>query len=531
MNESIEQLIIYLRGMWEHRWTAMLIAWLAAIGGWLWVTTLPDRFEANTRVYIDTDSVLRPLLKGLTVETDVEQRLQLMTRTLLSRPNLEKLIRMTDMDIIADTPEKQEGLILRLKNNIAVKNVAAASGRRHDNSNFYTISYQNPDRELAKRVVQSLLSILVESSLGDTRKDSTAAREFLDQQIREYEVKLTTSEDRLAEFKRKNMGYLPDREGDYFSSLKDMQQKYDVAKLELREAQKRRDTLKQQLDEFRKNGVATTNQGVPILTPTQERIQALQTRLDDVLLRYTENHPDVQELRSQIAALEKKEKEASAEGGDGNQGNLEANPMYQQLSLALGQEESNIGAAEVRVKEYAERITSLKERIETLQQVEVELNRLDRDYALNKKNYTALVDRRDSAKLAGQAEQTGEGIKFRVIDPPWVPQKATEPNRMMLDSIVFLAAIAAGLGFAFLLSQNNPTFYSRGMLQEITGVAMFGGVTRVYSHKDLVRRRLNHAAYVTAGTLLITVFIAVILVQVFEFEVIANLRQTVRLWL
>ena len=531
MNESIEQIIIYLRGMWEYRWTAMLIAWLAAIGGWVWVSLLPDRFEASTRVYIDTDSVLRPLLKGLTVETDVEQRLQLMTRTLLSRPNLEKLVRMTDMDIVADTAEKQESLILRLKNNISVQNVASSSGKRRGNSNFYTISYRNSDREVAKRVVQSLLSILVESSLGDTRKDSTAAREFLDQQIREYELKLTTSEDRLAEFKRKNMGFLPNREGDYFSSLKDMQQKYDMARLELREAKKRRDTLKQQLDDFRKSGVATNNQGVPIKTPTQERIQALQQRLDEMLLRYTENHPDVHELRLQIAALEKKEKEASTEGINGNQGSLESNPMYQQLSLALGQEESNIGAAEVRVKEYAERITTLKERIETLQQVEVELNRLDRDYALNKKNYAALVDRRDSAKLAGQAEQTGEGIKFRVIDPPWVPQKATDPNRVMLDSVVLLAAIAAGFGVAFLFSQNNPTFYSRSMLQEITGVAMFGGVTRVYSQKELVRRRLNHAAYVAAGTLLLTVFVSVVVVQVFELTLLSTLRQAVRLWL
>lgn len=275
----------------------------------------------------------------------------------------------------------------------------------------------------------------------------------------------------------------------------------------------------------------TTNQGVRILTPVQERIQALQTRLDEMLLRYTEQHPDVRELRSQIASLEKKEKEESEDTADGNQGQLDANPMYQQLGLALRQEESNIGAAEVRVKEYASRISVLKEQIEALQQVEVELNRLDRNYALNKKNYAALIDRRDSAKLAGQAEQTGEGIKFRVIDPPWVPQKATEPNRMMLDSVVFLAAIAAGLGVAFLLSQNNPTFYSRRVLQELTGVAMFGGVTRVYSHKELVRRRINHITYAVAGALLATVFVAVVVVELLELEVLSVLRQAVRLWL
>lgn len=529
MNDSIQQLIVFLRGMWEYRWSAMLIAWLVALGGWAWVAMLPDRFEASTRVYIDTDSVLRPLLKGLTVETDVEQRLQLMTRTLLSRPNLEKLIRMTDMDITAATQEKQEKLVLQLQNSIAVKNLASNSKRRGENSNFYTISYQNSDRDLAKRVVQSLLSILVESSLGDTRKDSSTAREFLDEKIHEYEVKLTTSEDRLAEFKRKNMGYLPGREGDYFSSLKSIQEKSDAAQLELREAKRRRDTLKQQIDEFKMHGAAAIQQNAQALTPTQERIQKLKTQLDDLLLRFTENHPDVQGLRSQIAALEKQEKDSAEANVDETR--LNENPMYQQLSIALGQEESNIAAAEVRVKEYATRINDLKAKIETLQQVEVELNRLDRDYALNKKNYAALVDRRDSAKLSGQAEQTGEGIKFRVIDPPWAPQKASGPNRVLLDSVVFLAAIAAGLGIAFLLSQKNPTFYSREMLQELTGVAMFGGVTKVYSHKELVKRRINHAAYLVSGGLLTAVFLAVLFIELFEGGRLVAVRQMMRSWL
>ena len=296
MNESIELVIIYLRGMWQYRWAGLLVAWLAALGGWAWVAMIPDRFEASTRVYIDTDSVLRPLLKGLTVETDVEQRLQLMTRTLLSRPNLEKLIRMTDMDITANTQEKQENLLLQLKNSISVNSLASKTGKHGDNSNFYTISYQNSDGGLAKKIVESLLSILVESSLGDTRKDSNAAREFLDEKIQEYEAKLSASEDQLAEFKRKNMGYLPDREGDYFNSLKVMQEKYDTALLELREATKRRDTLRQQIEEFKKNGTVTTSDGTRLLTPEQQRIQLLQTRLDEMLLRYTDKHPDIQDL-------------------------------------------------------------------------------------------------------------------------------------------------------------------------------------------------------------------------------------------
>ena len=529
MHEFVEQAVIYLRSIWQHRWLAMLAAWLIALGGWFWVTTVPDSYEASTRVYIDTDSVLGPLLKGLAVETDVEQRLQLMTQTLLSRPNLEKLMRMTDLDIRASTALAKEAMVLRLQDEITVTNLKA--GKAKGQSNFYSISYQHSDRDLAKSVVQSLLSILMESSLGATRQDSAAARKFLEEQITEYEIKLSSAEERLGAFKRKNMGFLPEREGDYFGSLKAMREKYDEAMLELRESKNRRDILKQQLVEFRAKGKLVLEAGQSIQSPLQERIQLLKTKLDEMLLRYTEQHPDVQELRLQVAALEEQNKaEIESLEGDGAS-HIDSNPLYQQLRIGLGQEESNIGAIGIRAKEYASRIDELKRKIEVLQQVEVELNKLDRDYLLNKENYAALIARRDSAKLAGQAEQTGESVQFRIIDPPFVPHKAAKPDRIVLNSMVLLAAIAGGMGLAFLLSQNNITFYSKKELQDETGVAVFGSVTRVYSPEELVQRRINHGSFIVVGVLLLISFGAVLLVRVNEIEFMTIVKTTVRQWI
>lgn len=527
MNELVEQIVIYLRSIWQFRWVAMLAAWLIAIGGWYWVTTVPNSYEASTRVYIDTDTVLGPLLKGLAVETDVEQRLQLMTQTLLSRPNLEKLMRMTDLDIRASTAVKKEAMVLRLQDEIKVTNLKTGKGNK-GNSNFYSISYQHHDRDTAKNVVQSLLSILMESSLGDTRRDSAAARKFLDEQIQEYELKLSAAEERLGAFKRKNMGFLPEREGDYFGSLKAMKGKYDEAMLELRESKNRRDILKQQLEEFRAKGKLVLETGQGIQSPLQERIQLLKTKLDEMLLRYTEQHPDVQELRLQLAALEEQNKaEIESLEGDGAS-RIDSNPLYQQLRIGLGQEESNIGAIGIRVKEYASRIDELKKKIEALQRVEVELNKLDRDYLLNKENYAALIARRDSAKLAGQAEQTGESVQFRVIDPPFAPHKPAKPDRMVMNSMVLLAAIAGGMGLAFLLSQNNITFYSKKELQDETGVAVFGSVTRVYSPEELVQRRINHGSFILVGVLLLISYGAVLLVQLNEVEFMTIVKTTVR---
>ena len=105
MRELYEQLLTYLTGTWRYRWFIMLIAWLVCIVGWGYVYQLPDKYRASARVHVDTKSMLTPLLRGLTVGANKGQQVQLVKRTLLSRPNLEKLARMTDLDLVALTPD------------------------------------------------------------------------------------------------------------------------------------------------------------------------------------------------------------------------------------------------------------------------------------------------------------------------------------------------------------------------------------------------------------------------------------------
>ncbi len=97
MSEIIEQILGYLRSIWRYRWYGLGIAWLICLGGWAFIFKLPNQYEASARVYVDTQSVLRPLLQGMTVQFNPASQIDLMTRTLLSRPNLEKVARMTDM--------------------------------------------------------------------------------------------------------------------------------------------------------------------------------------------------------------------------------------------------------------------------------------------------------------------------------------------------------------------------------------------------------------------------------------------------
>jgi polysaccharide chain length determinant protein (PEP-CTERM system associated) len=179
-----------------------------------------------------TQSILRPLMAGLAVQPNIEQQIMMLSRTLISRPNLEKLIRMADLDLNVKNKAQQEALIDDLTSSLKILGV----GR----DNLYTISYRDPDPAKAQKVVQALVSIFIESSLGDKRQDTDSARKFLDEQIRNYEKKLSEAENRLKDFKLRNIDLASAEGKSGIDRLSDLTTQLNMARLQLREAEQSR---------------------------------------------------------------------------------------------------------------------------------------------------------------------------------------------------------------------------------------------------------------------------------------------------
>lgn len=484
----------------------MVLTWVVSLAGWVYVSKMPDQYEASARVYVNTDSILRPLLRGLAVQTDVRRRVQLLTQTLLSRPNLEKVARMTDQDINAKGPEEMEVLLDELGENIQL------ASTRHE-PNLYTISYEYFQPEVAKQVVQAILTIFVEGSLGEARRDSDVAQKFIGQQLLDYEARLVEAENRLTEFKRKNLGLMPGQSGDFFSKLQAAQGEQEQAKLVLRIAQQRRDEMQLQLedaeDEQEDSLLSSINN--PLTSPLDARIQLLMEKLDELMLRYTENHPDVKALRNTVAALEEqKRKELEAVSGSDLAALSGTGSLYQQLKLAINQAEANVAAAEVGVKEYTKRVQGLQRLMDKQPEVETELKRLNRDYEINKNNYNELLSRRESAKMSEDAERSGDNVKFKVIDPPRVPLTPSGPNRPLFSSLVLIVGLGAGLILALFMSQIKPPVFDGRVLHKLTGFPVFGAVSRVFTAQEMKNRRLQFTAFLSTGLILTLAYIGVL---------------------
>ena len=182
IDQFTEQVLETLRAMWRRRWTGIAVAWIVAIIGTFGLSLMKEHFEASARVYVDTKTVLRPLMVGLAVEPDLDQTVGLLARTLITRPNVEALMKKTKLEAPDANPTDHENLVGALLRNIKI----ASSGR----DNVFNFSFRDTSPERARLVVQNLVALFLESDTGTKRRDSEAAREFIDEQIKNYEARL-----------------------------------------------------------------------------------------------------------------------------------------------------------------------------------------------------------------------------------------------------------------------------------------------------------------------------------------------------
>jgi polysaccharide chain length determinant protein (PEP-CTERM system associated) len=489
MNEAVEQVLGYVRAIWRRRWVVLVTAWMVAVVGWVYVYFLENRYQAQARVYVDTQSLLRPLMSGLAIQPNTGQQIAMVTRTLASRPNLEKVARMTDLDLRAKTPQQQEALYSGL---------AAAIGLQgSDRENLYTISYQNTSPDVAKRVVQALLTIFTESSLGGARKDISNTQKFLEDQLKSYEAKMLEKEKELEAFKLQNISSMPGQGENFYAKLNTIGLALEQAKLELEEASNRKNQLQQQLDD-QEEVLSLPAPGGASGSALDGRIAALQAQIDNLRLRYTDLHPEIARTKQLIARLLEQKKQEDDAVKVQPKGAVKAqNPVYQQLSIAIAEADANLAAIKARVTQMQNKRNELYRSSGKIPLIEHAYSQLSRDYGIFKRNYEALLGRRETVLMSGEVESKTDAVEFRVIDPPRVPTKPSWPNRPLLVVAVPFGGIGLGFVFAFLLSQLRPSVDSRKHLLDLTSIPLLGMVTMIET--DLARRSKRRSNLIYAA--------------------------------
>jgi polysaccharide chain length determinant protein (PEP-CTERM system associated) len=525
MQQVVESVLSELRGAWRFRRYALGVAWGVCAIGWLVVYLLPDRYEAHARVNVDTRTALREQLQGIAVEQNVEMQLNLVRQQLLGRASLDKVASKVGLDRGVVTPQQRDELITDLSTRIQLTLEPATVRDPRIPNTLFRITYSDTTRENAVRVVDVLLNSFVEDTMGSEHSGTASAQRFLREQIADYDRRLADAEQRLAEFKKRNFGLVPGAEGDHFARLTTETQ--EVRRLEgaIGIATSRHNELMRQLRGETPYAIPTPGSGsAPQNTSgggaaqdTSSRIQETQARLDDMLLRFTDKHPDVlatREVLDQLLARQKQEIEALRRGdfGAAALSGARSNPLYQSIQTQLNQVSVELAALRVELANHQRNAASLRALVDTAPEVEAEYARLTRDNDVTRAQYNELLQRLERARVSGDAEQTGV-VAFNVVDPPNADFNPTFPNRPLLIAAVFVVGLALGGGVAYLLHLLRPVFSSERTLAELTGLPVLGVVTRTWVEKYRAQLRGGLMRYAIVSGLLLVSFVAVLLVQ------------------
>ncbi|MCC5888530.1 MAG: hypothetical protein JJT88_19005 [Gammaproteobacteria bacterium] len=488
------------RQAWRHRQAGIAVTLVIAIAGWVLVAQMSDVYRADTRLYVDTASMLNRLLDGVALDsTAVDQEfLRVARSSLLSRPNLERIAREADLDLGIVTPEARERLFAHLASGIIVR---ANSTQQRGQENLFELAYEHRDPERALTVVRTVHDVFIESVLGLSQRGTERMDSFLTVQIAKYEERLVEAEDRLKQFRQVNASLLPGTGPNYFTTLYAAREALRAAELELTRAERVRANLREQLGPMLSDAAASPSAivgGVMAPAASAEQARILELQLSQLESRYTDQHPDV------VAARRELQRIRSRLGADGPVLQPDGRPdrfRIQDLQLELARAEASVASERVTVDEFRRRMVELSNSVHTIPEVEAELTRLDRDYDVVRRQYEQLVSRREAANMAREADLTvSEGI-FQVIDPPHVTTRPIAPARMRLSTMVLGGALAMGGATALLLALVTPTYGDVGQLRDRTGLNVLGRVGSVMSRKrklEQMRSRVFYGLLLTA---------------------------------
>ncbi|MFE8071652.1 lipopolysaccharide biosynthesis protein [Marinobacteraceae bacterium S3BR75-40.1] len=484
----------------KHRWLALGLFALVSAAVLLAGFVYPYKYQSEVMIFVDDSNIVGPLMEGAAEQTKISDKASAAKELLWTRDIVEKIATSTKIygpDAKTLSADKLQKRVAAIRSGITV----VPRGET-----YFAIRYNGYQAGRTYLIAQRLGQLFIERSNEQKRSESRGAFEFIDQQVKAYEAELTQAEKRLKEFKSK---HTEGTEEETNSKLASLRGKIELAQLELQEAIASRDSLQKQLNNVSRNISVEAAQD-----RYAQRIDKLQTELDNLRLRYHDTYPDIVSLEEQIKELKKQRRQAVAEGTLNNSAPSSdgtVNPLYQELKAALVKANADIERIQTRIKNLNQLLAGEEQRMQKVQANKATLAQLTRDMEVNKSIYDDLLRRREKARLSMHLDVEGQGANYQIQEPAQYPTGPEGVQFKMFAAAGLLLGLVAPFGTAAGLLQVDPRVRSINALEEDLGIPVLGRIPDVSTpFEDRVRKR----SYVGIGLLAALVAIAYIAIAI-----------------
>jgi len=446
--------------MLRRRW--VLIVVLALIGPPLAYGVsrfLPEKFTSQTLVLIEQPTISTKIVDPLDT-TDINQRLSSMQQQILSRSRLEPIIRQFNLYPRDVNRKSIDALVARLQKAIEVTPIPPMAQTRAQQLPGFYIAVTMDNAPNAQEVCTAVTSLFIEQNLRLRQEHSQVTTEFLVQELATAKASLDEQDSKLAAFKSRHIGELPDDEQANLNLLTGLTSQLDASTQALARAQQDKtfteSLLSQQVAAWQ---ASQTGRNPETL---EQQLIALQAHLTALQSSYTDDYPDVIKTKNDIAVLQRKI--AESEGQNNSPGNSKTPKssvepaQIQQLRAQVHNDDLMIATKTKEQEQIRKQISLYQERVQSSPAVEQQYKELTRGYDTALLSYNELQKKRDDSAMATNLERKQEGEQFRVLDPANLPDKPSFPNRPLFALGGLGGGLALGLGLAFLLEMKDSSF-------------------------------------------------------------------------
>jgi len=434
---------------------------LVVLGGFSYILWAPSIYEAETLILVQRQKVPENYVQEI-VSTDLDSRLMTISQQVMSRTNLEKIIKQYHLFQDGDISlfEKVERMRKRI-------NIEVSRGGRRKEAGAFTIAFRDSDPKTAMVVTNALASNFITENLKIREAQALGTSDFLADELAGLKRKLDQKEQELKDYRERYMGGLPEQLDSNLKILERLQGQLDQLQNNLRDAENRRIMLQKEIAEAGRRVqesevvVSKSGEGVP------RDITVLRNQLAALQAKYTENHPDVIRLKKMIADIEQRQ-----QGGPGGpaetikKGPAEETPLEKQLRelvLEISTLRSEIAKTKAQIARYQTYVENTPKR-------EQELLSLKRDYDNLRNIYNSVLNRKLEAEIAVSMERKQKGEQFTVLDPARMPELPVEPNIPRIFLLTLVLAVGLGIGTGYLVEMLDTSFKDPDELEQALGL-------------------------------------------------------------
>jgi len=436
------------------------IALATLLAGWF---LLPRTYASSTTILAQESDIIQPLLEGRAVATGVTDRAGMARQVVFSRKVMDSVLAAGGWLEGEPSPVERDRLIEQIQERTQI------TSPRQD---LVQISYRDSDPERTFAVTEHMGAMFIAESLATKERESRDAFEFIDNRVREYHRKLTEAEDKLQEYRTRNVDAQPGSATDVSARISALRGQVEQTRMSLLEHQSRAAALAQQLSGESAVTAVQTRSNLH-----QAQLVELQAQLETLLTRYTDQHPDVVRIRHQMAdariAME------AAEAGPvpgaavaGGFGDAQFNPHYQQLRSDLNLARREAAAVASRLRAAQSLLNQELGRSQRVAASEGVLAELTRDYEVNRDLYQDLLRRRENARVSMHLDQENRGLTLRVQDPAMMPLRPVGLRFLHIAAGGLLVAVALPLGLLFLWTHFDQRIRSPRQIERHPGLPL-----------------------------------------------------------